>query len=152
MYHWLTVFLPCAVNFSLGSLSTNWKYPHSQSASWNDFRGPSVQALPHPLRVSLARARSLFRLLLPSACYTKIGKWSLAKSCSKQNSCHACHTRFALFFPLPSCCVQLSPISQWASLLDKVLSAVSDHFTLRTESPSIFLDKSRRALPLSRLI
>ena len=35
----------------------------------NDFRGPSVQALPHPSRVSLSRARSLFRLLLPSACY-----------------------------------------------------------------------------------
>ena len=28
-----------AVTFSLGSLSTNWKYPHSQNASWNDFRG-----------------------------------------------------------------------------------------------------------------
>ena len=50
MYYWLTVFSPRAVNFSLGSLSTNWKYPHSQSASWNDFRGPSVQALPHPSR------------------------------------------------------------------------------------------------------
>ena len=69
MYYWLTVFSPRAVNFSLGSLSTNWKYPHSQSASWNDFRGPSVQALPHPSRVSLARARSLFRPLLPRACY-----------------------------------------------------------------------------------
>ena len=69
MYNWLTVFSPRAVNFSLGRLSTNWKYPHSQSASWNDFRGPSVQALPHSLRVSLARARSLFRPLLPSACY-----------------------------------------------------------------------------------
>ena len=33
------------------------------------FWGPSVQALPHPLRVSLARARSLFCPLLPSACY-----------------------------------------------------------------------------------
>ena len=33
------------------------------------------------------------------------GKWSLAKSCFKQNYCHACHTRFAVFFPLPSCCV-----------------------------------------------
>ena len=69
MYYWLTVFLPRAVNFSLGSLSTNWKYPHSQSASWNDFRGPSVQALPHPSRFSLTRARSLFRPLLPRACY-----------------------------------------------------------------------------------
>ena len=69
MYYWLTVFSPRAVNFSLGSLSTNWKYPHSQNASWNDFRGPSVQALPHPLRVSLARARSLLLSLLPSVCY-----------------------------------------------------------------------------------
>ena len=71
MYYWLTVFSPRAVNFSLGSLSTNWKYRHSQSASWNDFRGPFVRALPHPSRVSLARARSLFRPLLPSACYPK---------------------------------------------------------------------------------
>ena len=69
MYYWLTVFSPRAVNFSLGSLSTNWEYPHSQSASWNDFRGPCVQALPHPLRFSLARARSLFRPLLPSGSY-----------------------------------------------------------------------------------
>ena len=33
------------------------------------------------------------------------GKWWLAKSYFKQNYCHACHTRFAVFFPLPSCCV-----------------------------------------------
>ena len=33
------------------------------------------------------------------------GKWSLAKSYFKQNYCHACHIRFAVFFPLPSCCV-----------------------------------------------
>ena len=32
-------------------------------------------------------------------------RWSLAESYSKQNYCHACHTRFAVFFPLPSCCV-----------------------------------------------
>ena len=32
------------------------------------------------------------------------GKWSLAKSCFKQNYCHACRTRLAIF-PLPSCCV-----------------------------------------------
>ena len=63
------IFSPRVVNFSLGSLSTNWKYPHSQSASWNDFRGPSVQELPHPLHVSFAPARSLFHPLVPSACY-----------------------------------------------------------------------------------
>ena len=33
------------------------------------------------------------------------GKWSLAKSCFKQNYCHACHTRFAVFLFLPSCCL-----------------------------------------------
>ena len=33
------------------------------------------------------------------------GKWCLAKSYFKQNCCHGCHTRFAVFFPLPSCCV-----------------------------------------------
>ena len=33
------------------------------------------------------------------------GKWSLAKSYFKQKYCHACHTRFAVFFPLLSCCV-----------------------------------------------
>ena len=32
------------------------------------------------------------------------GKWSLAKSCFKQNYYHVCHTRPAIFFPLLSCC------------------------------------------------
>ena len=31
--------------------------------------------------------------------------WSLAEGFFKQNYCHACHTRFAVVFPLPSCCV-----------------------------------------------
>ena len=31
--------------------------------------------------------------------------WSLAESFFKQSSCHARHTRFAVVFPLPSCCV-----------------------------------------------
>ena len=30
---------------------------------------------------------------------------SFAKSCFKQNYCHACHARFDVFFPVPSCCV-----------------------------------------------
>ena len=33
--------------------------------------------------------------------------WSLAEGFFKQNFCHACHTRFAVVFPLPSCCVSL---------------------------------------------
>ena len=31
--------------------------------------------------------------------------YSLVKSYFEQNYCHACHTRFAVFYPLPSCCV-----------------------------------------------
>ena len=40
-------------------------------------------------------------------CFTKrsIWRWSLDESFFKQNYCHACHTRFAFFFPLPFCCV-----------------------------------------------
>ena len=39
------------------------------------------------------------------------------KDISKQNYCHACHTRFAIFLPLPSCCV--------SSLLSRARPAVS---------------------------
>ena len=31
-------------------------------------------------------------------------RWSLWR---KRNFCHACHTKFVVFFPLPSCCVLL---------------------------------------------
>ena len=50
----------------------------------NDFRGPSVQALPHPSYVTLSRARSLFRPLLPSASYAGYsrGITQLLKLCS----------------------------------------------------------------------
>ena len=36
---------------------------------YSDFRGPSVQALPLPSRVSFSRARFFLYPLLPSACY-----------------------------------------------------------------------------------
>ena len=32
-------------------------------------------------------------------------RWSLAEYVFKRNCCHACHTRFAVFFPLPLLCV-----------------------------------------------
>ena len=40
------------------------------------------------------------------------GGWSTAEKLFKQNYCHACHTKFAVFFPLPSCCVS-SLIIMW---------------------------------------
>ena len=64
----LTVFSPSATTFSLRSLSTNRKFPHSQKASRNDFRGPLWQAISLPSRVSLARpVLSCAHLMLPSA-------------------------------------------------------------------------------------
>ena len=39
---------------------------------------------------------------LPKDLFT--GKWGLAKSCFKQKYCHSCHTRFVVFFHLPSSC------------------------------------------------
>ena len=44
-----------------------------------------------------------FFWMLPKDLFKRKG--SLAKSYFKQNYCHVCHTRFAVFFPLPSCCV-----------------------------------------------
>ena len=32
-------------------------------------------------------------------------RWSWAEGYFKENCCHACHARFAVFFPLPFCCV-----------------------------------------------
>ena len=46
---------------------------------------------------------SMFSGLLQKGLFK--GKWILAKRYFKQNYCRSCHTRFALFFPLPSCCV-----------------------------------------------
>ena len=40
--------------------------------------------------------------------YTR-GRWSLGENASKHNYCHACQTRFAVFFLLPSHCVS-SPL------------------------------------------
>ena len=33
------------------------------------------------------------------------GMWSLAEGFFKRNYCHSCHTRCAVVFPLPSCCI-----------------------------------------------
>ena len=50
------------------------------------------------------------------------GKWILAKRYFKQNYCRACHTRFALFFPLPSCC--LSSLLIRGAVSQKTFSAL----------------------------
>ena len=42
------------------------------------------------------------------------GKWSLAKRYFKQNYCHACDARFAVFFLLPSCTVSSLLLHSWS--------------------------------------
>ena len=63
---------------------------HDRTITWEFCRGL-------PLRLifsGLSQKRDLFK-----------GRCSLEKRFFKQNYCHACHTRFGVFFPLPSCCV-----------------------------------------------
>ena len=46
----------------------------------------------------------IFSGLLPKDLFKR--RWSLGEILLKKNYCHACHTkRFAVSFPLPSCCV-----------------------------------------------
>ena len=67
------------------------------ACAWRTWQG-------YNLRVLLwSWLTSMFSGLLPKDLFKKKG--SLAKSYFKQNYCHLCHTRFAVFFPLPSCCV-----------------------------------------------
>ena len=64
---------------------------------WQTWQGYNLHVMSwSPLRINVLwfLQKDLFK-----------GKWCLTKSYFKQNCCHGCHTRFAVFFPLPSCCV-----------------------------------------------
>ena len=85
------------------------------------------------------------------------GRCSLEKILFKQNYCHACHTRFAVFFPLPSGCessllddrsvgsIRLFP------MIDYQISANSQHYLLVLIQLIMFLAEehlSTEVLPL----
>ena len=70
---------------------------------WRTWQGYNLRVL------SWSWLTSMFSGLLQKDLFKR--KWSLAKSYFKQNYCHVCHTRFAIFFPLPSCCV--SSLISW---------------------------------------
>ena len=60
------------------------------------------------MTITYVFCRDIHLTLKFTSLYRKIpfkAEWSLAKSWFKQNYCHACYTRFAVFFPLPSGCV-----------------------------------------------
>ena len=72
MYHafWRHAFFVRGHSFSVKIFDTSRSSCQVITLGAGDvFRGPSGQALPLPSRVSLSRARSFLRPLLPSACY-----------------------------------------------------------------------------------
>ena len=60
------------------------------------------------------------------------GGWSSAGKFFEQNYCHACHTRFAAFFPLPSCCVSSLLGSLSKGVFERRTSTGSEVFSLLT--------------------
>ena len=64
---------------------------------WQTWRGYYLLVL------SRIHSTSLFLARLQKDLFK--GMWSLAEGFFNENYCHGCHTRFALVFPLPSCCV-----------------------------------------------
>ena len=67
------------------------------ACAWRTWQGYNLRVL------SWSWLTSMFSGLLQKDLFKR--QWSLAKSYFKQNYCHVCHTRFAVFFPVPSCCV-----------------------------------------------
>ena len=66
------------------------------ACTWRKWQGYNLRVL------SWSWLTSMFSGLLQKDLFKRKG--SLTKSYFKQNYCHPCHTRFAVFFPLPSCC------------------------------------------------
>ena len=80
----------------------------------------------------------MFSGLLPKDLFKRKGR--LAKSYFKQNYCHVCHIRFAVFFPLPSCCVSsLLSSSSIVKLSEGWISFSFDKTSEADEISRIFL-------------
>ena len=79
------------------------------ACAWQTWQGYYLRFL------SWSSLTSMFSDLLRKDLFK--GKWSLAKSYFKQNYCHACHTRFAVLFTLPSCCVSSLILEQYWTIL-----------------------------------
>ena len=82
-------------------------YRKQRAITWEFCRG-----LPLSLMFSGLLQKGLFK-----------ERCSLVKCFFKQNYCHACHTIFAVFFPLRSCCV--SSLLRWSQHMDKWSGVVS---------------------------
>ena len=55
----------------------------------------------------------------------------------KQNYCHACHTRFAVFLALPSCCVMAAAVKNFTFTDEELLLHVFVDFKTEKEGESV---------------
>ena len=97
----------CVAQFVISSLRnrTVERRRRQNAWAWQTWRDYHLRVL------SRIHLKLMFLTLLQKDLFK--GMWSLAEAKQKQNYCHACHTRFAVVFPLPSCCVSslLLPIT-----------------------------------------
>ena len=68
------------------------------------------------------------------------GSWSLADCFFKKNYCHACHTGFAVLFPLPSCCVSSLIIHLEGSCFFFLCSSIKTRFCCSINTSWVQLD------------
>ena len=90
-------FFACASSTDVPVLLLNQPWGRQNACVWHTWQGYHLGVLSwSSLSISVfwSFTKNLFK-----------ARWSLAESFFKQSSCHARHTRFAVVFPLPSCCV-----------------------------------------------
>ena len=96
-------------HFQLGtSLKCNWRLVFNATGRQEEEDGRTLVCDKRGKAISYVFCRDLHLTSMFSGLLQKDlfkGKWILAKSYFKQNYRQTCHTRFAVFFPLPSCCV-----------------------------------------------
>ena len=127
---------PCGIIVSLRNRMAG-RRGRQNACAWQKWQDYYVRVLSWYIHITLTF----------TSLYKKIpfkGEWSLAKSCFKQNYCHACYTRFAVFFPLPSGCVNKFTQSEClrnSSLLFTLTFSLSSAVTSRQVLVSAFIEK-----------
>ena len=99
--------------------------------AWQTWRNYYLRVL------SRIHSKLMFLTLLQKDLFK--GMWSLAEAKQKQNYCHACHSRFAVVFPLPSCCVSslMSTATATKTSLKNLRRDASNFIALNISSRSI---------------
>ena len=114
------------------SVSSEWVYATGRQ---EDEDGETFVSDKRDRAITCVFCRDLLLTLVFSCLLQKDllkGRWSLAESFFKQNYCQLCHTKLAVFFPLPSCC------------LSSVIYLPATRKVAQLNRPSVFF------IPLSR--